>query len=88
MHEIGLSYSDVDPFDKVIGSSTHGRVQLYGRGVSMKNLKQRAWEEKGSTGSFVLEEYVDAIRCNLATKMQKDYESQKRKIGFGNETRI
>ena len=28
----------------------------------------------------VPKEYVDAIRCNLATKMQKDFEAQKEKL--------
>ena len=46
LHEIGLSDRDVDPFDKVMGSSTHSRVQLYGRGVSMKNLKNKGLGEK------------------------------------------
>jgi len=83
LHETGLSDSDVDPFDKVMGSSTHGRVQLYGRGVSMKNLKDKGLGEKRDRQSVVVpEEYIDAIRCNLTNEMQKDFEAQKEKLAL------
>ena len=83
LHETGLSDSDVYPFDKVMGSYTHGRVQLYGRSVSMKNLKDKGFGETRDRQLVVVpEEYINAIRCNLATEMQKDFEAQKEKLAL------
>ena len=83
LHETGLSDSDTDPFDRVMGSTQNGRVQLYGRGVSMKNLKEKGLEVKRDGKSVVVpEQYVDAIRSSLATEMQKDFEAQKEKLAL------
>ncbi|KAJ8429975.1 hypothetical protein Cgig2_029601 [Carnegiea gigantea] len=83
LHETGLSDSDTDPFDRVMGSIQNGRVQLYGRGVSMKNLKEKGLEVKRDGKSVVVpEQYVDAIRSSLATKMQKDFEAEKEKLAL------
>jgi len=46
LYEIILSDSNVDPFDKVMGFATYRRVQLYGRGVLLKNLKEKGLGEK------------------------------------------
>ena len=70
LDETGLFDSDVDPCDKVMGSSTHSRVPLYRRGVSMENLKDKGLGEKRDRQAVVVpEEYVDAIRCNLTTEV-------------------
>ena len=42
----------------------------------MKNLKEKGLEVKRDGKSVVVpKQYVDAIRCSLATKMQKDFEA-------------
>ena len=74
LHETGLSSSDTDPFDRVMKSAQNGQVQLYGRGVLMKNLKKKGLKVNRDGKSVVVpEQYVDAIRSSLATEMQKRF---------------
>jgi len=68
------------PIDRVVGFAQHGWVQLYGRGVSIKNPQQKGLEVKRDGKSVVVsEKYGDAIRCSLVTKMQKSFKAQKEK---------
>ena len=49
----------------------------------MKILKDKGLGEKRDWQSVVApKEYVDAIRCNLANEMQKDFEAQKEKLAL------
>lgn len=49
---------------------------MYGRGISMKNLREKGLEVKSDRTSIVIPiQYVDAIRCSLATEMQKVFEA-------------
>lgn len=78
LQESGLdSDSDIDPFDKVMGRKEHqGRLRLYGRGVSSKDLNRN---DKGSS-PFVAPELVDAIKSSLTADMQNDLVAHKEKL--------
>jgi len=70
LHEAGLYNSDIDPFDKVMGTSQKKRMQLHGRGAFLKTLKEKGIGEKGHGKSIVVpQQYVDAVKSSLQVEM-------------------